>query len=146
MGVLHHTVDTRQAFLKLPELLKQGGEVAIWVYARETLFTRIKNAFTDFYRIFTARMPKKMLWCVCHISIPLYFVKKITVLRTALDCVLPTSNDPDPRWRVLDTFDWYSPKFQHKHSYSEVTGWFEEAGLRDIVKIPYLVAVKGKKY
>src|SRR5439155_12711067 len=32
-------------------------------------------------------------------------------------------------WRALDTFDWYSPQYQFKHSYPEVFAWFSKAGL-----------------
>ena len=35
IGVLHHTPDTRAAFLRLPELLRPGGAIAIWVYSTE---------------------------------------------------------------------------------------------------------------
>lgn len=36
------------------------------------------------------------------------------------------------RWRVLDTFDLYSPKYQSYHTHYEVFRWFEEAGLEEI--------------
>ena len=36
--------------------------------------------------------------------------------------ILPTSVDPDPKWRWLDTFDWYSPRYQWKHTDAEVEG------------------------
>src|SRR5262249_40745818 len=34
IGVLHHTPDTRKAFDNLPGLLRRGGTIAIWLYAR----------------------------------------------------------------------------------------------------------------
>jgi SAM-dependent methyltransferase len=37
IGVLHHTPDTRRAFLRMVEALKPGGEIAIWVYPRHRL-------------------------------------------------------------------------------------------------------------
>jgi hypothetical protein len=36
--------------------------------------------------------------------------------------------------RLLDTFDWYSPKYQWKHTYDEVFGWFGEEGFSRIEK------------
>ena len=36
------------------------------------------------------------------------------------------------RWRVLDTFDWYSPKYQSRHTHHEVYQWFKDAGIRDV--------------
>jgi len=42
------------------------------------------------------------------------------------------SFDRDPKWRVLDTFDWYSPWYQSKHTYEQVFRWFEGCGLEDL--------------
>src|SRR5262249_41175323 len=33
IGVLHHTPDTKRAFLSLSRLVKPGGSIVIWVYA-----------------------------------------------------------------------------------------------------------------
>jgi hypothetical protein len=44
---------------------------------------------------------------------------------------------------VLDTFDWYSPRYQSKHDYDEVVSWFVEAGLQRIERLPYPVSVRG---
>jgi len=52
--------------------------------------------------------------------------------------------DPDPEWRVLDTFDWYSPRYQWKHTYPEVRIWFETAGLEEITILPRPVAFRGR--
>jgi len=38
----------------------------------------------------------------------------------------------DWRWRVLDTFDWYSPRYQSWHTHHEVFGWFKENGLEQV--------------
>lgn len=39
---------------------------------------------------------------------------------------------PNWRWRVLDMFDWYSPKYQSKHTHWEVFDWFQGEGLVNI--------------
>ena len=44
----------------------------------------------------------------------------------------------------MDTFDWYSPKYQSKHSYPEVFKWFKESGLTDIEILDTPVSVKSK--
>jgi hypothetical protein len=51
----------------------------------------------------------------------------------------------DPQWRVLDTFDWYSPWYQSKHTYEEVFRWFEDAGLEDLRVILQPISVSGRK-
>jgi len=145
IGVLHHTRDTKKAFIKLPSILKSEGEIAIWVYSDETSYTRFRNRFSDFYRIFTIHFPKRLLWYLSHTAILFYYVKKIPKIGTFLDRILPMSNHPDWKWRVLDTFDWYSPKYQHKHTWKEVINWFKEVGLKDIELLDFPIAVKGRK-
>jgi len=142
IGVLHHTPDTKKAFMNLPCLLKSGGEIAIWVYSDETSYTQI---ITDFYRLFTVHLPKKLLWYLSHLAIPFYYFKKIPKVGALINLVFPMSSHSDWKWRVLDTFDWYSPKYQHKHSYREIINWFKEAGLKDVELLNFPVAVKGRK-
>jgi hypothetical protein len=55
------------------------------------------------------------------------------------------SHNPDPEWRVLDTFDWYSPWYQSKHTYEEVFRWFESCGLEDLRVIEQPIAVQGRR-
>lgn len=145
LGVLHHTPSTREAFLKLPPLLKPAGAASIWVYSAETRYERIRNAFTDFYRFFTCRLPIRLLWLLCHLAVPLYYLKKLWKVGALLEMVLPTSMSPRAEERVLDTFDWYSPRYQFKHTFEEVEGWFREAGLAPR-RLGFPVAVTGAKH
>lgn len=139
IGVLHHTPDTRRAFLSLTRLLKPGGRIAIWVYS-----TELRAFFGgELLRTFTPRLPKSMLLKASRIAIPLYRLHMLPVVGMLTARVLPTSVNPDPAWRWLDTFDWYSPRYQWKHQYDEVEGWFREAGLVDISREPFPVAVRG---
>ena len=36
---------------------------------------------------------------------------------------------------MCDTLDWYAPKYLSRHTREEVTGWFQEAGLVDVVDV-----------
>lgn len=145
LGVLHHTPSTKEAFLKLPPLLKPSGAASIWVYSAETRYERVRNAFTDFYRFFTCRLPIRLLWLLCHLAVPLYYLKKLPLAGGLLEMVLPTSMSPRAEERVLDTFDWYSPRYQFKHTFEEVEGWFREAGLAPR-RLGFPVAVTGAKH
>jgi hypothetical protein len=55
------------------------------------------------------------------------------------------SFDSDPDWRILDTFDWYSPWYQSKHTYEEVFRWFESCGIEDLHVAGVPVSVRGRK-
>lgn len=141
IGVLHHTLDCKRAFQMLPSLLKRKGEIAIWVYDSYTTGQKINNI----WRRITTRLPKRLLYILCYFSIPYYYLKRIPFLGTFLQILLPSSNHRNWRWRVLDTFDWYSPKYQSKHRYPEVVEWFKETGLKDIEIREPPVSVKARK-
>ena len=150
IGVLHHTPDCEAAFKVLPRLLKPGGEIAIWLYSAYNRYYRA----SDLYRKLTTRLPAPWLHALCQIAGPAHYVhlgirslplvgKPVSGL---LRLLLPLSQS-DPQWesRVLATFDWYSPKFQSKHTYEEVFRWFEDSGLGDLHVGSQPVAVRGRK-
>ncbi|MEJ2006835.1 MAG: methyltransferase domain-containing protein [Acidobacteriota bacterium] len=95
-------------------------------------------------RAVTTRLPSRWLYGLCHAAIPLYYVYRLPVFYP-LRLVTKVAVTPDPEWRVLDTFDWYSPKYQWKHTYAEVEAWFRNAGLEQITVLPRPVAVRGQK-
>jgi len=134
LGVLHHTPDTRRAFLGLTKLLKPGGRITIWVYSHRAFRYYFGS---ELLRPLTSRLPKPLLLSLCRVAVPLYYVHKLPAVGMVSTMILPTSHDPDPAWRWLDTFDWYSPTFQWKHTHEEVRGWFAEAGLTDITSLPF---------
>lgn len=142
IGVLHHTPDTRKAFDQLPRLLKPGGSIAIWVYSTMMLsWCRT----SDFYRHVTSRLPKRLLYTLCYVAIPWYHINKVPVLGRVTWRVLPTSIHPNREWRVLDTFDWYSPTYQWKHSEAELREWFEFHGLESIKALSFPTSMLGRR-
>jgi SAM-dependent methyltransferase len=149
IGVLHHTPDCEQSVKVLPQFLKPGGRLAVWLYSSYNRWYRM----SDVYRKLTRRMPPKLLYGLCYGTIPLYGVhwvlRKIPFLgRPASGFVawlVPMSFDKDSEWRVLDTFDWYSPWYQSKHSYEEVFRWFESCGLEDLHVADEPISVHGRK-
>jgi ubiquinone/menaquinone biosynthesis C-methylase UbiE/uncharacterized protein YbaR (Trm112 family) len=141
IGVLHHSPDTRKAFEQLPRLLKPGGRIAIWVYKR----MKTSHIASDLYRHVTTRLPKRFLYALCHVAIPWYHVSRVPVLGEVTRRVLPTGLHADPEWRVLDTFDWYSPTYQWKHDQSEVLEWFESQGLVALRPLNFPVSMQGMR-
>ena len=149
IGVLHHTPNCEQAFKMLPSLLKPGGRIAIWLYSGYHKWYRM----SDVYRKVTRRMSPKTLHRLAHIAVPMYgvhqFLRAIPgvgkPISGAMKYLLPMSFNPDPRWRVLDTLDWYSPWYQSKHTYEEVFRWFEDCGLQDLRVILQPISVQGRR-
>jgi SAM-dependent methyltransferase len=141
LGVLHHSEDTRRTFLRLPPLLKPGGLIAVWVYEAYAPGQRLNRL----YRAVTTRLPHAMLYALCALAGPLYYLKRIPVLGRLLHLAVPTSEHPRWRWRVLDTFDWYAPRYQWRHRYPEVAAWFREAGLEITGILEPPVALQGRR-
>ncbi len=127
IGVLHHTPDTRKAFHAVVPLLKKGGEFAVFLYGHGHY-----HAFSDRWRKITTKLPITLLYYLSSIAVPLYYVHKIPFIGRAAQFLLPTANWPDRRWRWLDTFDWYAPKYQWKHTWPEVFQWYKDEGFGDI--------------
>jgi SAM-dependent methyltransferase len=136
LGVSHHTPDCEQAVKKLPGLLKPRWELAIWLYSAYSRWYRCSHI----YRTVTRHLPPRLLHTLCWGAIPLYGVHKVLrkiplIGRPAsgvLCYLIPISFDQNPEWRILDTFDWYSPWYQSKHTYEEAFRWLESCGIEDL--------------
>jgi SAM-dependent methyltransferase len=131
IGVLHHTPDPPEAFARVAETVAPGGRLAIYVYSRYGPAHRMSDAL----RVVTTRLPLPVMWVLAAAAVPLYFLYRTPVLGKAFNLALPISMEPRWRWRWLDTFDWYTPKYQAKYLYPEVFRWFRDNGL-DVVDLP----------
>ena len=140
IGVLHHTPDTRKAFLRLAPLLRPGGTIAVWVYTRGR-FPKVDSLL----RTVSPSLPKPLLLKLSRLAIPLYRIHRTPILGRLTSVLLPTSPNPDPEWRWLDTFDWYSPRYQWKHTYEELAAWYREAGLGDLRRGGFAVSMSGRR-
>jgi SAM-dependent methyltransferase len=144
VGVLHHTPDTKAAFQALVPLLKPGGEIVIWLYdAYNDQSVRMKLSML--YRKITWRMPTSVLYTISYLAVPYYYLNRIPLVGSVTGRLWHTAEHKDWRWRVLDTHDWYSPKYHWHHTYTEVWKWFEESGLVDLRISEPPVTVAGSK-
>jgi len=149
LGVLHHTPNCEQAFKCLPRFLKPGGTIILWVYSGYNRWYRM----SDLYRRVTHRLPSRGLHALCHVAVPLYYVHKGLrrlpgvgrPLSNLLHVALPISLHPNAAMRVLDTFDWYSPNYQSKHTYEEVFRWFESSGLEHLRVMHEPISVRARR-
>jgi SAM-dependent methyltransferase len=149
LGVLHHTPDCENAVKGLARFLKPGGTLVVWLYSAYNPWYRM----SDVYRKVTRHMSPRLLHTLCYGTIPLYGLHQVLrviplvgkPMSGAIRYLIPMSFNKDSRWRVLDTFDWYSPWYQSKHTYEEVVRWFESCGLQDLTVGDVPVAVRGRK-
>ena len=128
--------------MELIPLLKQNGTIAIWVYDN---YNKIYCNSLDMLRKITTKIPQKLLYFISIIaSNSLYYIYKIKPLKI-LWFFIPVSMHKNRNWRILDTYDLYSPAYQSKHTCYEVFLWFQEAGLKNITILEPPVSVKGSK-
>jgi SAM-dependent methyltransferase len=148
IGVLHHTADTRGAFLRLPPLLKNGGHLAVWLYHYPD---RLYRAASDAWRALFRHVPHRLLFAWCWLLVFVFsdLYRRPFMSRrpwSLLTRILPVNNHSNRQWRVLDTFDWYSPRHQDKLCTSiRVIGWFREAGLKELAVCDPPTAVRGRR-
>ncbi len=141
IGVLHHTPDCEKAFRQLVPFVRPGGRLCVWVYGTMGPWER----FARLYRRVTVRMPRRLLHALCHAAVPWYYLCRLPLVGPLLWTLFPISLHPNPDWRVLDTFDWYSPRYQSLHTFPEVYRWFRSEGLVDITLLDFPVAVAGTR-
>jgi SAM-dependent methyltransferase len=141
-GVLHHTPDCQKAFSLLPPLLKPSGHVAVCLYSS---YERALVLPGNLWRGWLNRWPAKLLYALCHLSVPLYYLYKIPVIGRLGNMLWTISMHPNWRWRILDTYDWYSPRYQSAHTHHEVFQWFKAAGLEGIEVLEPGISLIGQK-
>lgn len=150
IGVLHHTPNCEQAVKNVVRYVKPGGTLAVWLYSAYNPWYR----FSDFYRRFTSKMPATTLHGILSVAVPAVNgidggLRALPLIGRPLSglvrLVVPVNRNPLRQWRVLDTFDWYSPKYQSKHTYEEVFRWLESCGLEDLHVGQIPVSVRGRK-
>jgi SAM-dependent methyltransferase len=131
LGVLHHTPDPPKAFSEIVKLVKPGGVISIRVYAA---YNKAYISVTEFYRRFTKRLSSSVLFRLCYLAIPLYYVNKVPAIGPFITrLLLPVSvRPPTHAWRVCNTFDLYSPEYQFFYTHAEVNDWLIDAGLERV--------------
>lgn len=150
MGVLHHTPDCEKAVKALPQYLKPGGTLAVWLYSGYNKWYR----FSDEWRKITHRMSPQTLHRFFRVAVPFFYwldrgLRAVPIVGKpvagAVHHVFPVNRQSEAEARVLDTLDWYSPKYQSKHTYEQVFRWFESCGLEHLSVGNIPIGVSGKK-
>jgi SAM-dependent methyltransferase len=150
MGVLHHTPDCEKAVKTLPQYLKPGGTLVVWLYSGYNKWYR----FSDQWRKITHRVSPRTLHRFFRVAVPFFYwldrgLRVVPVVGKpvagVVHHVFPVNRQRDGAARVLDTLDWYSPRYQSKHTYEQVFRWFESCGLKDLTVGNSPIGVRGTK-
>lgn len=144
IGVLHHTPDTQSAFKQLPQYLKRGGLLSIWLYSS---YNKQGIKSKQFWHKILKKLPKKFLYNLSYLAVPLSYLYRIPFLGGMLYYTFPVVfyTDRNWRWTQLDTFDLYSPEYMYFHKYPEVFKWFEHCNFVKIEISEPPISVRGIK-
>jgi 2-polyprenyl-3-methyl-5-hydroxy-6-metoxy-1,4-benzoquinol methylase len=139
-GVIHHTPSAAACHRALTAVVKPGGTLYVWVYARR--FSPFKLAKDVADRIGVSKLPEPALLALCRVLA----YPSLALLRLYRACVhLPfVRRTPWLEWTSrrrtlkelrLTWFDTLSPQYDTTHTEPEVIGWFEQAGFDKIAAI-----------
>jgi SAM-dependent methyltransferase len=141
IGVLHHTPDPATAFQRVAKALRKGGMLAVYIYSRHGS----AHHGSDLLRVVTTRLPARLMLGLSFLAVPAEPLYRVPVLGKLLGLACPISPHPDWRWRWLDTFDWYTPRYQFKFLYPDVYRWFWSNGFRDVELFDGPIRMRGVK-
>ena len=109
-GVLHHTYDTKKAFMSISRLVKPGGYIIIGLY------NHIGRLRTDLRRGLVKVFGERVLFLDPHLR----------------------NNLSQEKRRAWINDQYYHPQ-ERKHSISELIQWFGEAGFSFVSSIPKII-------
>jgi SAM-dependent methyltransferase/uncharacterized protein YbaR (Trm112 family) len=140
-GVIHHTPNAEAAHAKLAFVVRPGGLLYVWVYAKRFNPFRFTKDVLDFLRV--TRLPTPILLRIAKafsyaslLLLSVYrTVRRLPKLRPRTRWGERTIRSRTAKELQLTWFDALSPEFDSRHSEAEVIRWFERLGFTDIAAI-----------
>ena len=139
LGVLQHTPSFEASVRSLIEKARRGGEIVVDFYPIRGWWTKLSAKYL--LRPFTRRMAHERLLAAIERNIGWLIRAHKVLSRTGLGALtrfLPVvdlrtlppglSLDEEREWAVLDTFDIYSPEFDHPQRLETVAEMFRRNG------------------
>jgi 2-polyprenyl-3-methyl-5-hydroxy-6-metoxy-1,4-benzoquinol methylase/uncharacterized protein YbaR (Trm112 family) len=139
-GVIHHTPDAAACHRALSKVVKPGGTLYVWVYAKRFSPFKLAKDAADVVRI--SKLPEPALLALCRVLA--YPTLALMTLYRAVVHLPFVRRTPWLEWTSrrrtlqelrLTWFDTLSPQYDTTHSEPEVVGWFENAGFEQISAI-----------
>jgi hypothetical protein len=133
-GVIHHTFSTKAAFDRLARLPREDrGRLYVWVYSpnneRRSGLRRALMWLESMMRPVCSRLPAPLQTLALSPLVPLYLLHQ-----NAMASRVEAQNRA--RYGVREAMhaarDRFTPRYAHRHTEAEVTGWFSAAGYQDL--------------
>ena len=123
-GVLHHTNNTRKAFLAIAPLCRNEGRCYIWVYGNYSGFIWLFNIVTNTIRFIVSRLPLALQNPLVVVLARLYGFARRNFRRYVIK-----SSGIEYNWThtLHAARDRFTPLYAHVSNAKEVMEWFREA-------------------
>lgn len=147
-GVIQHTPDPSRAIAALPGFLKPGGSLALNFYEKgwRSRVQLVKYALRAATRKLSLSRNLAISRGLVAVFFPLTaFLSRIRIIRQ-INHFLPIagyhppslSREQQRTWTLLDTFDWYGPKYETRQNHHDVADLLRKMGLAEIEARPGL--------
>ena len=148
-GSLHHTPSTQRAFVSLAAMVAPGGELFCYIYRKKS---PIREFADDYVRGALAALPPEEAWDALRPLTALARTLSELHAEIVVEEPIPFLGIPAGRhdvqrliyWHLLKlfwnddfsfeqnnhvNFDWYAPRYAHRHTDSDVRRWCADANL-----------------
>jgi len=143
LGVLQHTPDARRAITSLIARLRRGGQITVDLYLRR--WTNLGHP-KYWLRPITRRMPAQRLFALLERTVrPMLRVSRalgaVPLAGRALSRLVPVANYSGvlplneqqlAEWALLDTFDWFAPRYDKPETANTLRAWLEAMPLTGV--------------
>jgi SAM-dependent methyltransferase len=148
IGVIQHTPNPEAVISGLPQYVRHGGKVAYNFY-EEGLWRRLQvpkyalRLITPHLPIsITLGMTKFLVACLFWLTGFLAPIRKIRILNHFIPiCAVhdpALSREQQYVWTLLDTFDWYGPRYEKRQNHGRVAELMTSAQLENVTSEPGL--------
>ncbi len=148
MGVIQHTPDPERVIARLPVHLKTGGRLAYNFYETDwrTRLQPIKYALRTLTRHLSdganERLSLALVLAFFPVSWLLSHVRFVRIVNVMLPICATHNRELTVRqqfqWTLLDTFDWYSPRYEIRQSHTRIASLLRALGLAEVESRPGL--------
>jgi 2-polyprenyl-3-methyl-5-hydroxy-6-metoxy-1,4-benzoquinol methylase len=161
IGVLQHTPDPALAIKALSEMVKPGGQIALWIYELDWKSLVGTIAFKYALRPIVRRLSRKQQMAFCKGLVDLFcplitWSKKRGYLGRIIMRMLPVASahlhdvslkEDDLRtWILLDTLDMYTPRYDRPQRYAYIRGLLAQYGFENIRRHPHgAISITGTR-
>ena len=152
IGVVQHTPDPTATIRALCRMVKPGGQIGLWIYERNWKSYVGTLGFKYALRPILHRFSRNQQYAICNAMVSLFFpiasfCKPRGLLGKVIMRLLPIASahlqsvqlSPEDfkTWVLLDTFDMYSPAYDHPQTYATVTRLLAEENCENIQRHPH---------